>query len=161
MGLEHLTQREARERPATARSATLRPAVDELVTLSAAAVFYSHRIARSLQVAWHKNVETRPRIKAKPRSTGILGDYRHAADGRSSGELGGFSSYPTMAGSYSHGQPADHGCPQRILLNFRSPSSTMIVRGAPLFSPGTRLRARCNSKGRRLSPAEGCCATST
>ena len=68
-------QREARERPATARSATLRPAVDELITLSAAAVFYSRRIARCLQVAWHKNVGKRLRIKAKPRSTGIFGDY--------------------------------------------------------------------------------------
>ena len=68
-------QREARARPVTARSATLRPAVDELITLSAAAVFYSRRIARCLQVAWHKNVGKRLRIKAKPRSTGIFGDY--------------------------------------------------------------------------------------
>ena len=60
----------------TARSVTLRPAVDELITLSAAAVFYSRRIVRSLQVAWHKNVEKRPRIKAKPRSNVIFGDYR-------------------------------------------------------------------------------------
>ncbi len=68
-------QREARARPVTARSATLRPAVDEFITLSAAAVLYSRRIVRSLQVAWHKNVGKRLRIKAKPRSTGIFGDY--------------------------------------------------------------------------------------
>ena len=48
---------------------------DELITLSAAAVFYSRRILRSLEVACHKNVGKRLRIKAKPRSTGIFGDY--------------------------------------------------------------------------------------
>ena len=62
--------------------------------------------------------------------------WRHAADGRSSGELGGFSSCPRMAGSNSHGQPTDHGCLQRMLSNVRSRSSTMIVRGAPLLSSG-------------------------
>ena len=66
-------QREARERPATARSATLRPAVDELITLSAAAVFYSRRTVRILQVPWHKNVGKRLRIKAKPRSAEFSG----------------------------------------------------------------------------------------
>ena len=69
-------QREPRVRPVTAWSATLGPAVDELITLSAAVGFCSRRIVRSLQVAWHKNVGTRLRIKAKRQSTGIFGDYR-------------------------------------------------------------------------------------
>jgi hypothetical protein len=37
-----------------------------------------------------------------------------------------------MAGSYFYDQPADHGCLQRILSNFRSASSMMIVRKARL-----------------------------
>ena len=42
-------------------------------------MFYSRRIVRSLQVAWHKNVEKRLRIKAKPRSSGVFGDYNPQA----------------------------------------------------------------------------------
>ncbi len=39
-----------------------------------------------------------------------------------------------MAGCYSHRQLADHGCVQRTLSNFRSRSSTMIVRAALLVA---------------------------
>ena len=39
---------------------------------------------RSLEVAWHKNVGKRLRIKAKPRSTGIFGDYGYLIHDRDS-----------------------------------------------------------------------------
>ena len=44
-----------------------------------------------------------------------------------------------MAGRYSYDQPTDHGGPQRVLSNIRSPSFTIIVRGARLESTESRL----------------------